>query len=424
MRHVISPAPDPALSDPSFWARQWEGRFLRLDPHATNPRLAERSRAVWDPLALEQVEPDRLRAWIEAARVPDAWWAALDGRPATEAERAALLAELDLEAVRPYPGGRLALTLRRTHLRALPTDRRGHKLADEEGFDRLQHTALEPLTPLALLHQSRHGSWWFVQAPDYRGWVPKADLARCTDLTTLRNLLEFDGPVLLDPRARLITPAGFTLVQTGTRLPGLRGAMLPYPARDPEGRVVWSKARLVGQPRLAPGHPPLEPRTLFEVALAALGEPYGWGDLTPEGPGRDCSRFVQDVFKAFGFRLPRDASRQCAATRPVLRFEEGEPHEARADRLARLASGPALLCMPGHVMLYLGAAEGCHHAVHAFWAYERPQDGGAVTVPVRRVVVTSLDLGRGTPRGSLLERLTSVNLLDGPDEPVEGGVPG
>jgi len=30
---------------------------------------------------------------------------------------------------------------------------------------------------------------------------------------------------------------------------------------------------------------------------------------------------------------------------------------------------------------------------------------------VRRVVVTSLDLGRNTSGGSLLERLTAVNLL-------------
>lgn len=67
--------------------------------------------------------------------------------------------------------------------------------------------------------------------------------------------------------------------------------------------------------------------------------------------------------------------------------------------------------MPGHVMLYLGSVDGDHHAVHAFWAYKRQENGGEVTVPVRRVVVTSLDLGRGTDAGSLLERLTSVNLL-------------
>ncbi|WP_456477251.1 SH3 domain-containing protein [Oceanithermus sp.] len=424
MRHVISSTDDPALSDPAFWTRRWRGRFAELDPNRLNPILARRSAALWDPLELGRVGAEELRSWIEDARVPDAWWAALDGRPASEAERAVLLAERDLEGVRPYAGDRPALALKRTNLRALPTDRRGHKLADEEGFDRLQHTALEPLTPLALLHPSRGGDWWFAQAPDYRGWVHASEVALCPDPATMRNLLEFDGPVLLDPRAELVTPQGFTTVQTGTRLPGLRGAMLPFPARDPGGRVVWSKARLVGEPRLAGAYPELEPQTLFEVALAALGEPYGWGDLTPEGPGRDCSRFVQDVFKAFGVRLPRDASRQCAATRPALRFQEGEPHETRAARLARLASGPALLCMPGHVMLYLGAVDGCHHAVHAFWAYKRPQDGGVVTVPVRRVVVTSLDLGRGTPEGSLLERLTSVNLLGGPDEPVEGGVPG
>jgi len=67
--------------------------------------------------------------------------------------------------------------------------------------------------------------------------------------------------------------------------------------------------------------------------------------------------------------------------------------------------------MPGHVMLYLGEVNGCHHAVHSFWAYKKRNGDKEETVPVRRVIVSSLDLGLNTSGGSLLERLTSVNLL-------------
>ncbi|WP_293172263.1 hypothetical protein, partial [Oceanithermus sp.] len=102
MRHVISSTDDPALSDPAFWTRRWRGRFAELDPNRLNPILAQRSAALWDPLELGRVGAKTLRSWIEDARVPDAWWAALDGRPASEAERAVLLAERDLEGVRPY----------------------------------------------------------------------------------------------------------------------------------------------------------------------------------------------------------------------------------------------------------------------------------------------------------------------------------
>ena len=411
MPHVLSPLAGAQLADPGFWAGRWRGRFDPGPPEAVNPRLAERSRALWNPLELGPLPADRIGEWIEAARVPDDWWAVLDGRPVDERTRAEAYARLNLAGLRPFKGDRYGIALVRANLRALPTDARGHKPRDEDGFDRLQHTALEPLTPLALLHPSRDGAWWFVQAPDYRGWVRARELAWTELPGEIANLLAQPGPVLLSPTAGLETATGRTTLQMGSRLPGLRGGMLAYPARGEHGELLWSKARLAGAPELAGEPPALTPAAFFARALAPLGRPYGWGGLSPAGPALDCSRFVQDVFKVFGYRLPRDASAQCRATRPALTFDAAEPHEVRARKLADLGSGPAILCMPGHVMLYLGEVEGCHHAVHAFWAYRRPENGGEATAAVRRVVVTSLDLGRGSAAGSLLERLTSVNLL-------------
>ncbi len=411
MPHVLSPYAAASFADPGFWAGRWRGRFDPEAPATVNPRLAERSRALWDPLELGPLPAATLGEWIEAARVPDDWWAVLDGRPVDEAARAETLARLNLAGLRPFKADRYGITLRRANLRALPTAARGHKRDDEDGFDRLQHTALEPLTPLALLHPSRDGAWWFVQSPIYRGWLRARDLAWTELPGEIANLLAQPGPVLLSPAAELETACGATLLQMGSRLPGLRGGMLAYPARDEHGQLLWSKARLGGPAELAPEPPPLTPIAFFARALAPLGRPYGWGGLAPAGPALDCSRLVQDVFKVFDYQLPRDASAQCRATRPALVFESGAPHDSRARQLAALDRGPAILCMPGHVMLYLGAVEGCHHAVHAFWAYKQAKNGGEVAKAVRRVVVTSLDLGRGTADGSLLERLTTVNLL-------------
>jgi len=407
--HVISPFADLPLGDPNFWARKWRTGIRTLDPGEINPRLAARSGAVWKPLERGPLPAPEIRCWIEGAMVPDDWWRVLNGQPATDRQREELLAARNLEAVRDYRADRYGITIRRTGLRALPTAARGQKIDDEEGFDRLQHTALEPLTPLALLHSSADGRWWFALAPDYRGWVRADDVAAARSPATVASFLPEDGYVLADPLAGLQTPAGETVVQTGSLLPVASGEF-PFPASD-RGELASGRALIEGRPRLLPAFPRLTPENIFTVALNALGQPYGWGDLTPNGPGRDCSRFVQDVFKTFGFRLPRDASKQCAATQPVIEFPPGEDHAARAARLAGLEQGPALLCMPGHIMLYLGEVDGCHHAVHSFWSYKRPTASGEETIPVRRVVVTSLDLGLGTGNGSLLERLTSVNLL-------------
>lgn len=410
MRPVISPYASLPLDDPAFWAHKWQAGINTLDPSEINPRLASRSGVLWEPLERGPMPAPEIRCWIEGALVPESWWRVLDGQEATEEEREKLLAARNLENVADFQADRYGLTIRRTGLRALPTARRGQKTGDEDGFDRLQHTALEPLTPLALLHPSRDGEWWFALTPDYRGWVWAGDVAISESPAETRKFLPTEGRVLVEPLARLETPSGRTPVETGALLPDTKGTF-PYPARSGGGKLLPGTARLLDPARTLPAFPELLPENIFSVALSPLGQPYGWGDLTPKGPGRDCSRFVQDVFKTFGFRLPRDASKQCAATQPAIEFAEGEDHAARAARLARLKRGPALLCMPGHIMLYLGEVNGCHHAVHSFWAYKKRNGSEEETVPVRRVVVSSLDLGLATNNGSLLERLTSVNLL-------------
>ena len=414
MQHVISRQQSYPLTAAAFWAAQWLSGFARPLRQELNQALAERSGALWRPLQVRKLESATIRDWIAGALVPDEWWRVLDGAPVSNLYRRELLSNRDPQNVRDFSGGPYGLVIRRSSIRALPTWSRGQKPADEDGFDRLQHGSLEPLTPLALLHSSADSEWWFALAPDYRGWVPKEDVAHSYDYQAMNNLLRFRGAVLLSPHARLLAPNGDTRVQMGTRLPDLQGGELPYPARKDDGELEWSKARLDGAYRLADDYLRLTPAAFFSVALTPLGQPYGWGGVTPQGPAIDCSRFVQDVFKVFGLMLPRDASSQCAATYPAITFSAGEPHQERAARLSALRRGPAILCMPGHVMLYLGRADGCHHAVHAFWAYKKPSAAGEETVPVRKVVVSSLDLGMGTSSGSLLERLTSVNLLERP----------
>jgi len=307
MRHVISPFADLPLDDPEFWAQKWRAGIATLDPAEVNPRLAARSGAVWEPLERGPLPAPEIRCWIESALVPDEWWRVLGDKEATAEERDDLLANRNLEDVADFGADRYGLTIRRSGLRALPTSKRGQKVNDEDGFDRLQHTALEPLTPLALLH--RDGDWWFVLAPDYRGWVRASDVAFAGDPDAIRRFLpqKSNGRVLIEPLAELQTPAGVTPLQTGDLLPDKDKFV--YPARGVGGELKTGQAHLPGRPRTLAAFPELLPEKIFSVALTPLGQPYGWGDLTPAGPGRDCSRFVQDTFKAFGFHLPRDASK-------------------------------------------------------------------------------------------------------------------
>jgi hypothetical protein len=174
---------------------------------------------------------------------------------------------------------------------------------------------------------------------------------------------------------------------------------------------------------------PLSRKALLEAGFAQLDAPYGWGGY--EG-GRDCSRFVLDLFGTFGLRLPRHSARQAKAgtfaidVAPVSDEQEKlRIIEAAADR------GAVLLHFPGHIMLYLGrTAEGRPMALHSFSEYVEPCAGtrGPEGRPletlrrVDRVTVSDLELGRGSSRTSFIERVTRVVVIGRGPGPELAGV--
>jgi cell wall-associated NlpC family hydrolase len=86
------------------------------------------------------------------------------------------------------------------------------------------------------------------------------------------------------------------------------GALVPDEARVESGEVVGARdlARRF-------------PRASAAIAQSAVdryaGTPYQWGGITPWGA--DCSGLVQTVFGLHGVSLPRDASQQATAGRPL-----------------------------------------------------------------------------------------------------------
>ena len=59
-------------------------------------------------------------------------------------------------------------------------------------------------------------------------------------------------------------------------------------------------------------------------------------------------------------------------------------------------------------MLYLGMLENRPYAIHAVWAYREPLGEEDQVHVINRVVVSDLDLGDGSKKGSLFKRLTGV----------------
>jgi len=203
-----------------------------------------------------------------------------------------------------------------------------------------------------------------------------------------------------------------TLVAPGTRLPVADARQKRVHVATPTGFVTSSREQAG---LLASTRRPLTRRAVLEEAFRYLGQPYGLGDTNG---GRDCSRLLQDVFGSFDLQLPRHSSWQGQAgsfwldIEAVPEAERGFLFDAAAKR------GLVLLGFPGHIMLYLGRnPEGEPMVLHALGEYVEPCAGGAkgeTVVRVKNIGVSSLELGRGTSRRALLERITRITVIGGP----------
>ncbi len=161
-------------------------------------------------------------------------------------------------------------------------------------------------------------------------------------------------------------------------------------------------------------------RAVIEQALSYLGQPYGFGGL--DG-GIDCSRLQLDLFGAFGIELPRFSGWQSKAG--SYSIDVGGVGDSEKLQIIDQASesGVVIMHLPGHIMLYLGKdAEAVPMALHALSYYlDTCETGEETSMVVGKVQVGGLELGRGTRKTALIERINRVSVLGkAPPEPIAG----
>jgi len=168
----------------------------------------------------------------------------------------------------------------------------------------------------------------------------------------------------------------------------------------------------------APTGRSLTRRQFLTDAFRYRGQLYGWGGYHE---GRDCSRFLMDLFAGFGVDLPRHSSDQAVAGE-VIEVGAGLSEAERLKVIDRAhRRGLVLLHFPNHIMLYLGRDEGgVPMALHSFAEYLVPCEGRTAEMPageretlvhVDRIQVSNLELGRGSSRTSFIERITKITVV-------------
>jgi hypothetical protein len=314
------------------------------------------------------------------------------------------------------------LIVKQTDIRVFPTDAPSMSTPNNYEFDRFQHSSISPGSSVGIYHFSQDKKWAYVQTQFIRGWIHTYDLAiakekvEAVDYEEAKDRLVVTGnfvPVFGDPSLR--QPV-FT-AQMGDSFPLLSASdgsekahgfhVILIPSRRDNELLSIRKGYLRANEDVHQGFLPYTQENVARQAFKMLHHPYGWGDRLG---GRDCSRFIMDLFRTFGILMPRNSKEQAWVGMDLGPVREKPVQEKRTilDQSIPLAT---TLRLPGHIMLYLGRDQGKHYVIHSLWGIQKSGKAGPELQKIGRVVVSDLNLGEKGPNGSLLDRMTDIRII-------------
>ena len=312
---------------------------------------------------------------------------------------------------------RYGLIVHHASQRVLPTDTALYSTAMDIDFDKLQNNALDVGTPVVILHESHNGEWLYILDRMHRGWIERDKIALCTpaDVKTLIHSPDFvvvtaaKGDIY---RHRSLMEwhdyarMGTRFLHKGKTEDGMVHIIIPI--RRIDGNVSFESAYMHAS-QVHEGYLPYTPRMIIQQAFEMINEPYGWGGMYGE---QDCSRFIKQIFDTVGLYLPRNSSKQAIVGIPIGEYPADTPDAEKQTALAHEAlAGITVMALRGHVMLFLGFVNDRPYAIHETWGYREKRWYGDRVRVINRVAVTDLSLGRGSKRGSYLERTYAIRLL-------------
>lgn len=272
-----------------------------------------------------------------------------NGSSYSGAEISAMLSNRNMNAV-GLTTAKYGIPIQRTLMRTFPTYNGNVKSGY---FDYFTEDAVNPWDKLMILHTSRDNNWYFVLTETYAGWVPVKDIA----ITTKDELLKYEKSsfyIVTEPKINL---NGWNM-DMGTRLP-MKDDRPLLPRKDAQGRLIVSGGNKTAA--LHKGYLPYTEYSLIKQALKFEGEPYGWAGSRN---AHDCSSFIEDAHKVFGFILPRNTWQQ----EPVLlgnRVSIRNKTNSEKISATRKSGTSSVIYMKGHVVLYLGKdASGADKIIH------------------------------------------------------------
>ena len=337
-------------------------------------RMADESPRVYDILSFDTAErtPDKIRADIEAYGAPPAVGYDREGRLIDEAHKSDVMKKRNMEGIGKHPVKRGIVTAR-ANLRSFPDNKPYRKTANNQ-YDSIQQTELHFATPVLVLHHSLDGKYYFVESYNYKGWVDSTRIAVTDDVKLWESIAKPESYVRITATSVYLANHE---VDMGVKLPLLRDRGDRYdvtiPLRRDDGTLA-TNYQTVRAEYATIGDLTYTYENFIVQAFKYKGVMYSWGGLDH---GVDCSGFISNVMRTFGFMLPRDTKDQQSVV-GTAQDVRGKSHGEIGAILAE-TSAPTAVYTPGHVLFYLGydVTTGQYSFIHA------PQIGESVSVTTK-----------------------------------------
>ncbi len=330
-----------------------------------------------------------------------------------------------------------AVAVNRTNLLLFPMDGAICDDPDDPDFDNNFESMIrvnEPLVIRSVSKDKRFYNVYSTHSPCF--WIPAEDVAVCKDKAEWLNawVIE-DEDALVVYGDKVVTEDSNFQPETANRLlpmgTVLRLATDAEVAANPmignragyNNHVVWMPVRntngsykkmltLISQhAKVSEGFLPLTKANIAKVAFGSLGNEYGWGGMLTSD---DCSGYVRDIYKCFGFEMARNTT--CQAKQPMKKYvfesseDPAEQEAIDAEKKAVLDMLPlgSVLFFSGHEMMYLGSVDGKYYVISSTSSIMNPDGSGRQRA--RSVMLNTLDIKRANGK----TWLTSLHTLSVP----------
>lgn len=213
----------------------------------------------------------------------------------------------NISAIPNQVTAKYGIAVYRVNLRSLPTSKAFFDSASDTYYDRIQETEIYMGMPVLVLHTSKDNEFVYIQTYFYRGWVKADSIAICD---TKEEWLSFGKP---DSFVAVIEPLltlGNAKADMGTIFPLVNESENEYtikiPIRNNDGKISGKEVK-VNKKDTSKGYLPFTKGNYISQAFKYLGTEYGWGG---SNDGVDCSGFLVNLFRSFGFMFPRNTGQQ------------------------------------------------------------------------------------------------------------------